>query len=41
MVVVCSVTVSSVEVPLGLIILKANFISGTIATTKKDLEEST
>lgn len=40
MVVVGNVTVSSVEVPLGLIILKANSIAGTIAATKKDLEEA-
>ncbi|MCS7135524.1 MAG: zinc-binding dehydrogenase [Nitrososphaerota archaeon] len=40
MVVVGNVNVSSVEVPLGLIILKANSIAGTIATTKKDLEEA-
>jgi len=40
MVVVGNVTVSSVEVPLGLIILRANSIAGTIAATKKDLEEA-
>ncbi|MEM2909862.1 MAG: alcohol dehydrogenase catalytic domain-containing protein [Nitrososphaerota archaeon] len=40
MVVVGNVTVSSVEVPLGLIILKANSIAGTIAATKNDLEEA-
>jgi acryloyl-coenzyme A reductase len=40
MVVVGNVTASSVEVPLGLIILKANSIAGTIAATKKDLEDA-
>ncbi|MEM2053782.1 MAG: zinc-binding dehydrogenase, partial [Nitrososphaerota archaeon] len=40
MVVVGNVTVSSVEVPLGLIILKANSIAGTIAATKRDLEDA-
>ncbi len=39
-VMVGSVTVSSVKVPLGLIILKANSIAGTIAATRKDLEDA-